>query len=438
MPLAPRHSKAIRAVHVLRDPRTWGLPTGVVVVVALALSVLYMGGILNPQADLKNLPVALVSSDEGANVGGTQTNAGDRVVEAVRATGDGAIDWRVMTADEARAALARDEVFGALEVPAGFTAALAGLGGSSTDPQRPVIAVLTNQGAGSLGSSLASTAAQAAAHEASATIGERLLAQTGAQGVQGTAAAALLLADPVSVVVSPGHALGAHSGAGLSAFYFTLLLVLAGFIGATVVSTTVDGALGYADTEYGPFHTRRAAAPISRAQTFLAKAAISVALAVVTSALVMFATIWLLGMDAGHLPLLYAFSVCASAAVALGVHAINTVFGGLGQLVAMFVFIVLALPSSGATVPLEALPAFYRFLATFEPMRQLSDGVRSILYFDAQATGALPRAWSMIALGTVLALAGGLLAARSYDRRGLRRLGHPLQVSAREAVAAAA
>lgn len=432
---APRHVDALRAVHVLREPKTWALPTTVVAVVALLLSLLYMGGILNPQTDLSNLPVALVSSDEGASVAGQDTNAGEQIVQAITADADPSVDWQVMTADEARDALARDEVFGALEIPADFTATLAALGTSTADPARPTMTVLTNQGAGSLGSSFASTAAQTAAHAASAQIGQQLTAQS---GTSATAAAALLLADPVSVVVEPGHQLGAHSGAGLSAFYFTLLLVLAGFIGATVVNTAVDGALGYADTEYGPFHSRRPAAPISRAQTFLVKSAISVVLALVTSAIVMFATITLLGMDAGHLPLLYAFSVCASAAVALGVHAINVVFGSLGQLVSMFVFIVLALPSSGATVPLEALPSFYRFLATFEPMRQLSDGVRSILYFDAQATGALPRGWSMIALGAALALVGGIVAARFYDRRGLRRLGHPAAVSAPVAVGAAA
>ncbi|WP_081861545.1 DUF3533 domain-containing protein [Cellulomonas sp. HZM] len=423
----PRHASAVRALQVLRGPRIWVFPTIAVGVVALALSLLYMGGILNPQADLEDLPIALVSSDEGADVGGGRLEAGADVVEAITSAADGSIDWRVMPADEARTALARDEVFGALEIPSDFSASLAALAASSDGSAAPTMTVLTNQAAGSLGSSFASSAAQAAAHGASAQLGEKLTAQAQAAGGSSapTNATRLMLADPVTVTVEPGHALGKHSGAGLSAFYYTLLLVLAGFVGATIVHTAVDGALGYADTEYGPFHRRRDAVAISRTQTFLVKSAISVVLAVLTSALIMLATIGLLGMDAGHLPLLFAFSVCASASVAVGVHAINTAFGTAGQLVSMFVFVVLALPSSGATVPLQALPDFYRFLATFEPMRQLSDGVRSILYFDAQATGALPRAWSMIALGLVLALVAGLVTARVYDRRGLRRLGHP-------------
>ncbi len=87
----------------------------------------------------------------------------------------------------------------------------------------------------------------------------------------------------------------------------------------------------------------------------------------------------------------------------------------------MFVFIVLGLPSSGATIPLDALPSFYRFLSLFEPMRQLTDGVRAILFFDAQADAGLTRAWVWIAIGTVAALLFGFAMTRYYDRKGLHR-----------------
>ena len=63
-------------------------------------------------------------------------------------------------------------------------------------------------------------------------------------------------------------------------------------------------------------------------------------------------------------------------------------------------------------------------LAEFEPMRQLTDGVRSILYFDARADAGLTRAWIMMAVGLVLALAFGFAMTRYYDRRGLHRI-HP-------------
>ena len=71
----------------------------------------------------------------------------------------------------------------------------------------------------------------------------------------------------MTVVVTVGHPIGPHSGLGLTAFYYTLLLVLAGFLGATVISNCVDVALGYADSELGPWRRQLPTVPISRTQT---------------------------------------------------------------------------------------------------------------------------------------------------------------------------
>ncbi|MFH9554531.1 hypothetical protein [Streptomyces sp. NPDC017435] len=57
----------------------------------------------------------------------------------------------------------------------------------------------------------------------------------------------LLLADPVTVTTNLGHPIGGHSGLGMSAFYFTLLLVLTGFVGGNIINYDVDGGLGYTD-----------------------------------------------------------------------------------------------------------------------------------------------------------------------------------------------
>lgn len=198
--------------------------------------------------------------------------------------------------------------------------------------------------------------------------------------------------------------------------------MLAGFLSANIVHSGVDTSLGYADTEIGPWHTRRPTLPIDRTQTLPLKMVMTAGLTVLTTTLVMVATIAVLGMDAPHGVQLWLFSYCACLAVGLGVRAINAAFGSIGQLVAMFVFIALALPSSGATVALEAVPSFYRFLGAFEPMRQLAAGVRAILHFDTQADAGLTRGWIMIAIGFVAALAFGFAMTRYYDRKGLDRL----------------
>lgn len=407
----------VRAGRLLRNARLWLVPAVLSALVALLLSLLYTGGILNPSENLRHLPVALVDEDRGDPLPGQRENLGQQISDAIvsASRGKDSVEWHLLGREEAQEALASGKVFGALVVPEDFTATVAALT-TNRATVRPTLTVLTNPGLGSLGSSLTARINQDAAHQASLTIGKQLSATSAVPTTR------LLLADPVAVVTRPGHPIGAHSGLGLTAFYYTLLLVLSGFIGGNLVNTGVDTALGYADSELGPWHTRRPTVPVDRTQTLVLKMVMTAGIALLTTTLVMVATIALLGMDASHLPTLWLFSYCATVAVGLGVQAINAAFGGIGQLVSMFVFIALALPSSGATVPLEATPGFYRFLGVFEPMHQLSAGVRAILYFDAQADAGLARGWIMIAIGTAAALLFGFGMTRYYDRRGLARL----------------
>ncbi|MFF4659771.1 YhgE/Pip domain-containing protein [Streptomyces sp. NPDC001381] len=407
-----------RAVTLLARPRLWLVPAVLTGILALLLSLLYMGGIVSPDDDLRDLPIALVDGDTSEPPAGQRQNLGTQAAAAIAAdTAGGRAQWRRLSRAQAQDQLDSGKVYGALVIPAGFTDSVTALT-TTRATTRPTITTLTNPGKGSLGSSLANRITTDAAHQVSLTLGKRLTAA--APGADSTTR--LLLADPVAVVTRVGHPVGAHSGLGLSAFYYTLLLVLAGFMGGNVISNGVDTALGYADNEIGPWHTRRPTVPIDRTQTLLLKMVMTAGITLLSASLVMVSCVGVLGMDATHLPLLWIYSYCASLAVGLGVQAINAAFGGIGQLVSMFVFIVLGLPSSGATVPLQAVPGFYRFLSHFEPMRQLSDGVRAILYFDARGDAGLTRSWIMIAIGAVLAPLFGFAMTRYYDRKGHRRL----------------
>ncbi|MFG2790148.1 YhgE/Pip domain-containing protein [Streptomyces sp. NPDC048419] len=412
-------SPQARAASLLGRPKLWLVPTVLTGLLALLLALLYMGGIVNPQGALHHLPIALVNSDTSKPPPGQKQNAGAQIAAAITSNkSNDKAEWRTLTRAQAQDELDSGKVYGALVIPSDFTASLTALT-TANATTRPTMTVLTNPGKGSLGSSLASQITMAAAHQASQTIGRQL---TAAAGGQANSTTKLLLADPVNVVTQVGHPIGSHSGLGLSAFYYTLLLVLAGFMGGNIITNAVDTALGYTDSEIGPWHTRRPTVPISRTQTLLLNMALTAGITVVSVSLIMVATISILGMDATHIPLLWIYSYCAALAVGLGVQAINAAFGGVGQLVSMFVFIVLGLPSSGATVPLQAVPGFYRFLSHFEPMRQLSDGVRAILYFDARGDAGLTRSWIMIAIGAALALLFGFVMTRYYDRRGHKRL----------------
>ncbi|WP_210593047.1 DUF3533 domain-containing protein [Streptomyces sp. GESEQ-35] len=414
----PNTGPQVGVAALLRRPKLWLIPTILTGLLALLLPLLYMGGVVDPQGDLHRLPIALVNSDKGKPPPGQRQNLGAQISEAITAdTADDTAEWRTLTRAQAQDELDSGKVYGALVIPAGFTDSVAALTTTSATA-RPSMTVLTNPGKGSLGSSLASKITTTAAGQASLSIGKQLTAA--AKGADATQK--LLLADPVAVVTEVGHLLGDHSGLGLSAFYYTLLLVLAGFLGSNVISNGVDTALGYADNEIGPWHTRLPTVPIDRTHTLLLKMAMTAGITLISVSLVLLATVTVLGMDATHIPLLWIYSYCASLAVGIGVQAINAAFGGIGQLVSMFVFIVLGLPSSGATVPLQAVPDFYRFLSHFEPMRQLSDGVRAILYFEARGDAGLTRSWIMIAIGAGIALLFGFTMTSYYDRKGHKRL----------------
>jgi YhgE/Pip-like protein len=414
-----RPQNLARAAVLLRRWKLWLLPTILCGLVALFLTLLYMGGIFNPTGNLRHLPIALVDSDQGPVLPGQQQTIGAQLSQSIIGSTHGTIRWRQLTPAQMQDQLDSGKIYGALVIPPDFSTSVAALT-TTHATVRPTLTVLTNPGLGSLGSSLGAQINQTAAHQASLTIGKQLSAQVGTQGANSTTL--LLLADPVAVTTQVGHPLGQHSGLGLTAFYYTLLLVLSGFLGGNIINNGVDVALGYMDNELGPWHTRRPTVPISRTQTLLLKMVMTAGILVVTNSLVMLAAVVILGMDAPHVGLLWVFSYCASLAVGLGVQAINAAFGGIGQLISMFVFIALSLPSSGATIPLQAVPGFYRFLALFEPMRQLSDGVRAILYFDARADAGLARGWTMIAIGFVAALVFGFGMTQYYDRKGLLRL----------------
>ncbi|MEV0481065.1 DUF3533 domain-containing protein [Streptomyces sp. NPDC050508] len=412
----------LRATALLGRPKLWLIPTVLTGLLAFLLSLLYMGGIVNPNRELHDLPIALVNSDTGKPLTGQQQNLGTQIAHSiVTNTSSSAAGWRQLTRAQAQNELDAGKVYGALVIPADFTTSVAALT-TTNATTRPTITVLTNPGKGSLGSSLASKISTTAAQQASLTIGKQLTAATASASAKPDSTTKLLLADPVAVTTQVGHPIGNNSGIGLTAFYYTLLLVLAGFMGGNVISNGVDTGLGYADNEIGPWHTRRPTVPINRTQTLLLKMVMTAGITLLSVSLIMLASVSILGMDATHIPLLWIYSYCAALAVGLGVQAINAAFGGIGQLVSMFVFIVLGLPSSGATVPLQAVPGFYRFLSHFEPMRQLSDGVRAILYFDARGDAGLTRAWTMIGIGTAIGLLFGFAMVQYYDRKGHKRL----------------
>lgn len=107
---------------------------------------------------------------------------------------------------------------------------------------------------------------------------------------------------------------------------------------------------------------------------------------------------------------------------ALAALYLGAVLGSMGLLVSMLIFVILGLPSAGATVPLEAVPAFFRWLAQFEPMHQVFLGVRSLLYLNGNADAGLSQALTMTSIGLIIGLLLGGFITHLYDRSNFHRI----------------
>ncbi|MGO9956022.1 MAG: YhgE/Pip domain-containing protein [Solirubrobacteraceae bacterium] len=400
----------------------WIPPITLVAILIVVMTLVYFGSVVNPTGHLRGLPVGIVNQDAGASVGGQRVDLGRQL--AVGLISSPAVSSRLAlhpsTLAAAKGQMEVGKEYAAVVLPPGFTVSLLAVAGIGRSSSKPTVELLTNPRAGTLAVSLATGVLAPALSHASGEIGEKLLGLSSAHRV--TRAATGVLADPITVATVPYLPLPSHSALGLSAFYISLLTTFCGFLGAVIVNTSIDAALGYASTEIGPVWRQRQPVTISRWQTLVAKWVMAVGLTVILTGLMLFTAVVILKMNTTHFALLWLLSWFAATVIAIGTLVLFAALGTLGQLVALVVFVYLALASSGGTVPLDALSGFFRFVANFEPLRQILDGVRAILYFDARGAAGLTRAWIATGIGLVFWVALGILVTTWYDRRRLYRM----------------
>jgi YhgE/Pip-like protein len=417
----------LRAAGVIRHRSVWAVPLVAGSVLVMLMTLIYFGSIVDPTSHLHGLPVLIVDQDLGANAPSGSLDVGKQVVAGL--TRSPAVSSRlslhVTTMANAEAQMNKGADYGAVVIPTGLTAAVVALTGppvaSGHTSALRTIELLTNSRAGTLGVSLANGVVEPAIAVISHQVGQQLLKST-ASGAGANPGLQALRVNPITLSLVAYRPLPSHSGLGLSAFYIALLVMMCGFLGATIVNTAVDSYLGYTTTEIGPWWRQRLPVRISRWQTLLAKWAVAVATIPVLTGLLLAVAAGILGMDAPNLWYLWLFASFAAIVIAVGTLVFVAALGALGQLLALLVFVYLALASSGGTVPLQALSGFYRFVANFEPLRQILGGVRAILYFNAAGDAGLNRGLVLTAGGLVFWVIVGAGTTTWYDRKGLSRM----------------
>ncbi|MEV6561225.1 ABC transporter permease [Nocardia sp. NPDC051756] len=412
-------------------------PMAVLTLLTALLGIMYLDYVVDPEKNLHDFPIALVNQDVGDVIKTAdrqqQVNFGNQITDALaKGVPADKVDLRVLSISESERQMQSGEVYGALIIPGDFSKRLGILGVGSVIPgemERPIITMQTNPRTGAFGTQIVLRVGNQALTEVNKQVGKQLTDQVteqlkpqpgGPPAPELSGAARVALADPVKVVVQQYHPLPDGTGQGLSAFFYALLLLLAGVVGAMVIHTMIDAQLGFIPTEYGPWFVHYPPTPISRFRTLLIKWGVMVVTANIVSAVFLIVG-KILDMPIDHPLALFLYS--ALAIIAVGVTGLSTLaaIGSAGLLVNLILFIILGLPSSGGTVPIEATPQYFGWLASFEPMHQVFLGIRAILYFDASFEAGLSRGVWMAVLGLAIGLIFGAVISRFYDRKGLHR-----------------
>jgi uncharacterized phage infection (PIP) family protein YhgE len=400
------------ATRIVTHPRTWAIPIVFLLGLAILFPAIYLSATVDPQKHLADLPVGLVvgeQADDGS------PSAAVAVADAIERGSGSKIAFTRMTRGELEASMSGDAIAGAVVIPADFDESIASLFPGAETVKIPTVEILTNAGDGGLSAGLVTGNLTPLLRGVASGLGADLSDSVGDAPLP--AANEVLLATPFSVVSTSYADLPANAGLGTSAFYYALVLVLLGFVGASMISPIVDSALGFAPSELGPLVQRRPYVAASRMKTLLGKFGILLAGAPIAALATQLVATGLVGIPVSDPVMLWLFSTATVMAIGTSALTVFAIFGnGIGALVNTLFFIALSMTSSGGTVPLAATPGFFRWLSEFEPFRPIVDGIRALFYFAGDADAGLAEAWARVAIGGAVGVLLGMAITALYGR----------------------
>jgi YhgE/Pip-like protein len=381
---------------------------------ALVMTFSYIGAFVDPVGNMHNMPLAIVNEDAG--ISGQPVNLGQQVVAAVTAGGPqlgDAVRWtQLASREEALARLGENKYYAALVLPADYSARLASL----SRPETPAgsfaeIEVLTNPASGSVAGSESQAIATAAVTRISKAASAQLVQALGAASSGLAPERAPQIADPVRPKLTVAQPIGTKNARGLAPLYFAVMMTLAGFIGGNFVHVGVEFAAGRIELDFlaQRFSFRRM--PAAARDLWLVKLGLINTMSVLAGALITWMAVGILSMDSSRVIGLALFAILGTAAIANLTLFFLTAFGTAGLVLGVLFTTIFGVPSAGGVYPLEMLPAFFRFLSGWLPLRYMTDGTRALMFFDGRgAAGLDPAIWVLLSYAGAAALLGGVTA----------------------------
>jgi hypothetical protein len=414
-PRAMNAEPTLTARYLWRHPLAWTLlPLAGVLAATMTFSYLY--GSLEPTRRLQDFPVGIVNLDRGATFGTERVNAGTQLVATATTPLRAAhqpVKWHVLSTRSALLRALHDrDVEGGFVVPPDFSARIVTLGMSLGHAPPARIDVLKSSGVGTFGVTVFDQVTQRVVSGASNEVRAQLVSRFQQFGVQIQPTAIAALGDPVRAHSVDAVPIGGRSGAGLSPFFFAFIMTLAGFVAATSISIGMDVLAGHEEFDVLGRIIRYPARGVTESVRWRAKLAAVLAMAPLAALIQTVVAVDLLGMDTSSWTKTFLFAWLGIAAIGALVLVFLCAFGIAGELVAIVFITVLGIPASLGIFPEYAIPSFFRFIASWHPMRFETDGARAILFFNARGTAGLADAvWVLLAYLASSIVVGGLVAA---------------------------
>ena len=204
----------------------------------------------------------------------------------------------------------------------------------------------------------------------------------GANALTGAFGAAAAAAH-VKLQVVPVHPLPASDAAGSVSFLVVMALIVGGYLSSTIA------------TAFGGTMPRRG--------RLAALAVVAVIGALMTDVVA--------GLGLGAIPtskffVLWGLFILVMMGVAFIAAALQALFGPIGTLIVVVVFVIFGAPASGGTVPSPYLPTLWRTFGPYLPAGAGTTAVRNTIYFDGNAiTGPLLVLCAYLVVGAVAVIA---------------------------------
>jgi YhgE/Pip-like protein len=403
---------------VLRRPLGWG---GVVLAGMLGtlMTFSYLGGFLDPVSHLAGLKVGLVNEDRPVDVAGNHVDAGAEVVHQLRTSGRREVTFVTFSSRAAALhAIHDDKIIGAIDVRPGFSAAIAQVGTSGGHGPPARFDTISNDGAGLFQAQVFAKVTTELDTEVNLAANRQLVSVLQAVGLKIDPSAAATIGRPVRIRTVDAVSVNGKTGRGLAPFYAAVMATLTGFLATSVASLMVDVMRGSEHLELLGKEMELLVLAERPLSTWLAKAVLALSGACVGGLALAFVAVEVLGMQSTGFWPMAGLAALGASAIALVTLIFLTIFGIGGELLGVLFTTIFGVPSALGVYPAEALPRFFRVTSFWHPMHYLTDGMRSLAFYNGRSASGLGTAVVVLAVWFAGSGVVGFLVAWLIGRRG--------------------